>query len=366
MGNGRHRRCRVQRTRRNHPQESGAVNPRRSTMRTAGTVFLALSLLLAATNRTVSQSGDRTADLRRALEDGGARNVLLFIGDGMGDSEITLARNYTVGAAGRLAMDRLPFTGEYTTYAVKEGTPDIPDYVTDSAASGTGWATGVKTSNGRISTTAQLDRDLKTILEIAQERGYRTGDVTTAELTDATPAVLASHVASRSCQGPSDMATCPQDRKSAGGPGSIAEQLIAHHVDVLLGGGASRFDQPTEAGSTVAAVARTNGYHVIGTANELETATTPVLGLFAPGNMNVEWSGAEAIPYPSNIANPQTCTEAARPANEPSLAAMTTKAIALLDRPAGSTPGFLLQIEGASIDKQSHAANPCAQIGETL
>src|SRR5262245_33384843 len=225
-------------------------------MRNAATVFLAFLLLLATTNQTESQNGDRTADLRRALEDGGARNVLLFIGDGMGDSEITLARNYAVGAAGRLAMDRLPFTGEYTTYAVTESTPDIPDYVTDSAASGTGWATGVKTSNGRISTTAQTDRDVKTILEIAQERGYRTGDITTAELTDATPAVLAAHVAARSCQGPTDMLACPQDRKSAGGPGSIAEQMIAHRVDVLLGGGASRFAQPTEAGPTVAEVAR--------------------------------------------------------------------------------------------------------------
>jgi alkaline phosphatase/streptomycin-6-phosphatase len=336
-------------------------------MRQAATVLITcLVICFATTNQTASQTSDRTADIRSALEGGGARNVLLFIGDGMGDSEITLARNYAAGAAGRLAMDGLPFTGEYTTYAVKESEPNIPDYVTDSAASGTAWATGVKTSNGRISTSAQSDRDLKTILEIAQERGYRTGDVTTAELTDATPAVLAAHVANRSCQGPSDMTACPQDRKSAGGPGSIAEQMVAHHVDVLLGGGASRFAQSTEAGSTVAEVARTNGYHVIGTADELESATAPVLGLFATGNMNAEWSGAEAIPYPSNIANPQTCTETGRPSNEPSLAAMTTKTIALLDRPAASTPGFFLQIEGASIDKQSHAANPCGQIGETL
>jgi alkaline phosphatase len=145
----------------------------------------------------------------------------------MGDSEITAARNYSVGAAGRLAMDALPLTGEYTTYAVQEIDPTLADYVADSAASGTGWATGSKTSNGRISTTARTDQDLKTILEIARERGMRTGDVTTAELTDATPAVLASHVASRVCQGPGDMTACPQDKKSAGGQGSIAEQLIA-------------------------------------------------------------------------------------------------------------------------------------------
>jgi alkaline phosphatase len=338
----------------------------RAAMRSAKAIlFMFVALSLAWTNRTQTQNGDRTADVRRALEDGGARNVLVFIGDGMGDSEITLARNYEVGAAGRLAMDSLPFTGEYTTYAVKEDAPEIPDYVTDSAASGTGWSTGVKTSNGRISTSARTDRDLKTILEIARDRGYRTGDITTAELTDATPAVLGAHVANRSCQGPSDMAACPQDRKSAGGPGSIAEQLIAHHVDVLLGGGASRFAQATEEGPTVADAARTSGYQVVATASELESAKAPVLGLFASGNMSLEWNGAEALPYPSNVANPQTCTESVRPTNEPSLAAMTTKAITLLDRP-GTNAGFFLQVEGASIDKQSHAASPCTQIGETI
>jgi alkaline phosphatase len=76
---------------------------------------------------------------------------VLFIGDGMGDSEITIARNYQVGARGRLWMDTLPYTGEYTTYALQESIPSLIDYVTDSAASGTAWATGYKTSNGRIS-----------------------------------------------------------------------------------------------------------------------------------------------------------------------------------------------------------------------
>ena len=78
----------------------------------------------------------------------------MFLGDGMGDSEITIARNYQVGANGRLWMDTLPLTGEYTTYALQEAHPSLIDYVTDSAASGTGWATGFKTSNGRISSVA--------------------------------------------------------------------------------------------------------------------------------------------------------------------------------------------------------------------
>jgi alkaline phosphatase len=239
--------------------------------------------------------------------------------------------------------------------------------VPDSAATGTAWATGSKTSNGRISTTAGADRDLTTILEIAQQRGMRTGNITTAELTDATPAVLAAHVASRTCQGPGDMAACPQDLKSAGGLGSIAEQEIAHGVDVLMGGGAARFEQqPTEDGRTVVQDALRMGYRVIGATLGLDYATPGrrVLGLFATGNMATEWSGLEARPYPSNVNAPQVCREDNRPRGQPSLAQMTSKAIELLHRPSG--PGFFLQVEGASIDKQDHAANPCAQIGETI
>ena len=311
---------------------------------------------------------DRSDALKDAVRSGTARRVILFLGDGMGDSEITIARNYAVGAAGRLSMDSLPFTGAYTTYALQESDPSKPDYVTDSAASGSGWSTGQKTSNGRISTAPVTNAVRKTILEIAQERGLRTGDVTTAELTDATPAVLASHVSSRVCQGPTDMATCAKEKKSAGGLGSIAEQEIDHHVDVLLGGGYARFDQPTDAGPLVLQSAIAQGYRIVTSSAGLEYTERGrrVLGLFTPGNMTLEWSGIEALPYPSNAKNPQVCERDKRPATEPSLAEMTAAAIDLLDSNSPGDAGFFLQVEGASIDKQDHVANPCAQIGETI
>jgi len=332
------------------------------------TVGCLLLVAVAMRNRGVGgDDGDRTEAVRAALRGGTTRNVILFIGDGMGDSEITAARNYAVGPGGRLALDTLPLTGAYTTYSVDERNPELPDFVTDSAASGTAWATGHKTSNGRISTSPGDDRDLQTILELAQRRGYRTGNVTTAELTDATPAVLAAHVANRSCQGPADMERCPQDRKSAGGPGSIAEQLIDHGVDVLMGGGYARFDQTTDAGPIALRQAIAAGYRIVTAASGLEYAQPGrrLLGLFAPGNMTIEWRGDEALPYPSNVRTPQVCKEDQRPVNEPSLAEMTAKAIALLAT-TGDGPGFFLQVEGASIDKQDHAANPCGQIGETI
>jgi len=130
----------------------------------------------------------------------------MFLGDGMGDSEITIARNYEKGAAGRLSMDTLPLTGECTTYAVQRGTSSVPDYVADSAAAGTGWSTGHKTYNNAISVDPVTFAPLPTILERAQQAGFKTGNVTTAELTDATPAVLNSHNTSRGCQGPAAMA----------------------------------------------------------------------------------------------------------------------------------------------------------------
>ena len=315
-----------------------------------------------------ADDADRTETVRSAVRGGTARYVILFVGDGLGDSEITAARNYAVGPGGRLALDTLPLTGAYTTYSVLESDPAVPDFVPDSAATGTAWATGHKTSNGRIATSPGDDRDWPTILELAQQRGYRTGDVTTAELTDATPAVLAAHVAHRSCQGPADMDRCAQDRKSAGGPGSIAEQLIDHRVDVLMGGGYARFDQPTDAGPLVVQHAIAAGYRIVTAASGLEYVRPELqrrlLGLFAAGNMTVEWRGGEALPFPSNTAAPQTCQEDRRPTHEPSLAEMTAKAIELLSGAGGAT--FFLQVEGASIDKQDHAANPCAQIGETI
>ena len=84
--------------------------------------------LLCSTAAIASRTHeDRTTDVRRAVEGGTAKNVIMFLGDGMGDSEITIARNYAVGAAGRLNMDSLPLTGAYTTYAVKKGTLSVPD-----------------------------------------------------------------------------------------------------------------------------------------------------------------------------------------------------------------------------------------------
>ncbi len=331
----------------------------------------AVSLGLLATSVAGAwggSNGDRTSEIARSLNGGRARNVILFIGDGMGDSEITVARNYAQGAAGRLNLDTLPLTGAYTTYAVKSGTTNVPDYVTDSAASGTGWATGTKTYNNAISVDPVNKKPLRTVLERAQKAGYKTGNVTTAELTDATPAVLNSHVSLRACQGPADMATCPGESKPAG-LGSIAEQTVDHKVDVLMGGGKARFDQTTFNGKTVVQQAQDAGYQVATDKAGLDAASSNrrFLGVFAPSNMDLEWTGPLATPYPGPPATACTAPDPARPSTEPHLLDMTKKAIQLLEaKTRYARKGFFLQVEGASIDKQDHAANPCGQIGETI
>lgn len=331
--------------------------------------FVLMGSVVAYAGVSSASAGDKSESLKSEIENGYAKNVIFLLGDGMGDSEITIARNYEVGAAGRLNMDALPLTGATTTYSVQEADPSLPDYVTDSAAAATAWATGVKTSNGRISTTAGTDQDLKTIIEMAQENGLMTGLVSTAEITDATPAALASHVSSRGCQGPANMGSCPQDDKVAGGPGSIAEQLVDHRVNVILGGGKQRFDQTItagpDAGKTVLQSATDQGYAFVANANDLQGAsdTKMVLGLFSSGNMALEWNGLAAQSYPGS--GPQVCQEDQRPADQPSLEAMTTKAINILNKQSKGK-GFFLQVEGASIDKRDHASNPCQQIGETI
>jgi alkaline phosphatase/streptomycin-6-phosphatase len=165
----------------------------------------------------------------------------------------------------------------------------------------------------------------------------KVGDVSTAEITDATPAVLSSHISLRGCQGPADMAACPKETKAAGGLGSIAEQQVDHKIDVLLGGGRARFEQKITggpyAGKTVVDQAKAKGIQYVTDATGLKSANDgkPVLGLFHPSNMSLEWAGPTASLGKGNA--PAACKENQRPSNEPSLADMTTKAIKLL--PAG-------------------------------
>ncbi|WP_240183702.1 alkaline phosphatase [Leifsonia aquatica] len=346
----------------------------------AGGVLAAALLPTAALAATSDNGGaarnpdDSTAALRQSIVNGPAKNVILLIGDGMGDSEITVARNYQYGAAGMLpGIDALPLTGQYTTYSLYKDGPNKgkPDYVPDSAATGTAWATGTKTYDNAVS----VDIDGKpqaTLLELARANGLRTGNVSTAEIQDATPAVQVAHVGARSCYGP-DSASCGTDALEAGGLGSISEQLLDARADVTLGGGSTSFGQKAKAGAwkdqTLVDQAKDRGYQVVGDAAGLAAVTAadqqkPLLGLFTPGNFPTRYAATTATVGGADAA-PVTCQpNADRLAPELSLASLTNKAISLLDTKTSS--GFFLQVEGASIDKRDHSADACGQIGETV
>ncbi|HWM63929.1 MAG TPA: alkaline phosphatase [Solirubrobacterales bacterium] len=348
-------------------------------------LFAALALVAIAAASAVAgahqgwndDGDDNSREIKRLIDSDKPENVILLIGDGMGDSEITLARYYGKGAEGTLNMETLPFAGELITYGLSAGPGPTypPNYVPDSAPTATAWSTGKKTIDARLSQGPSSAENVpgsnagfKTTFEYADKRGMRVGNVSTAEITDATPAAPSSHISQRACQGPNDTRNlCPSEAKGAKGLGSIAEQQVDHLLDVNLGGGRNRYLQTLDGSTdTVIDYAQDKGYRYVQSAIELDGITSlsngPVLGLFTPSNMTTEFKPLVAAPTPGAGSPDFRCDETNRPANEPSLAAMTDKAIDLLE----NRKGFFLQVEGASIDKRDHASDVCGQIGENL
>ena len=350
---------------------------RRKTLVAAAGALAVGGLAIGSAVQAVSPgfTDDRSATLAKAISPDKPRNVILLIGDGTDDSIITAARNYELGAKGRFALDELPFTGAMTTFGLKTGTNpnDYPiNYVSDSAPTASGWSTGKKTVDSRISqgpsaSDTEPGTDYDTVLEKYKAAGKRTGNVSTAEITDATPAAAGSHINLRECQGPANMAKCGYAKKSAvpAGKGSIAEQLVDNKIDVLLGGGAARYEQATDAGPSVLSYAQAKyGYQPIDNKTALDGVTSldkgPILGLFASGNMLPRYEPLVATT--AGAGGPTTTCTAAKRGTQPTLADMTDKAIQLLD----NDKGFFLQVESAMVDKQEHASDICGAIGDVL
>ena len=319
------------------------------------------------------------------------RQLILIIGDGMDEQQVTIARNYLKGAAGQLLLDQMPLRGASQILTIEDKVGGKPVYVADSANTATSMATGVITSRGRIATSAGDDRDLSTIVELAQAAGYRSGIVTTASVTDATPAAFAAHINFRLCENPDNMVDityhdiplgdCSQDLKANGGRGSIAEQLAESQVDVILGGGSKHFVPMAEGQSrTVAQVAQDSGFQLLSSKAELLAAPPGkrLLGTFSESTMPVRLQGeggreAEepepsllnyVHPYLGDVTMPEPmdCEPNPEFAAMPTLQQMTDAALQHLSR--DNDRGFFLMIESASIDKQSHERKPCGSIGE--
>ncbi|MBE9537566.1 MAG: alkaline phosphatase, partial [Proteobacteria bacterium] len=213
-----------------------------------------------------------------------ARHVILIIGDGMDDQQITIARNYLAGAGGRLLLDDMPLRSTSQVMTIEDKIGGKPIYVADSANTATTMASGVITSRGRIATTAGDNQPIRTIVEMAEAAGYKTGIVSTASVTDATPASFAAHISLRLCENPETMlditykdiylGNCLSERKAEGGLGSIAEQLASSDLDVILGGGMKHFSMAVEGGTvSVADTAVDNGFQLLTSRAELASAS---------------------------------------------------------------------------------------------
>ncbi len=384
----------------------------------------ALAAPALAADTTYSPNGKSVAELAQhggaqriaAIGNKKAKNVVLFLGDGMGDSEITVARDYLKGANGHFdgldavgqpsALDDVQAgTGQYTTFSVGNGSKDSAvgkdgdgklvanpnpgklTPVTDSSASGSAWATGTKTYNNAVDVDIYGNPQLN-LFELAKAAGKATGNVTTAEIQDATPAVLESHSSERACYGPQGKTDGTSNNaskqclinqlKENGGIGSISEQLLDTRADVTIGGGSKYFRQTVQGGEykgkTVWEQAKEMGFQTVendpAAMNALQYKDgQPVLALMSDGNMPTKFNPSKATAKdPAKDANPTVCTPNADWLGNQgsSLKDMTKKALDLLnDNPNGQKNGFFLQVEGASIDKQDHAGNACGQIGET-
>lgn len=384
----------------------------------------ALAAPALAADTTYSPNGKPVAELAKhggaqriaTIGNKNAKNVILFLGDGMGDSEITVARDYLKGANGHFdgldavgqpsALDDVQAgTGQYTTFSVGNGSKDSAvgkdgdgklvanpnpgklTPVTDSSASGSAWATGTKTYNNAVDVDIYGNPQLN-LFELAKAAGKATGNVTTAEIQDATPAVLESHSSERACYGPQGKTDGTSNNaskqclinqlKENGGIGSISEQLLDTRADVTIGGGSKYFRQTVQGGEykgkTVWEQAKEMGFQTVendpAAMNALQYKDgQPVLALMSDGNMPTKFNPSKATAKdPAKDANPTVCTPNADWLGNQgsSLKDMTKKALDLLnDNPNGQKNGFFLQVEGASIDKQDHAGNACGQIGET-
>lgn len=300
-----------------------------------------------------------------------AKNVILFVGDGMGISTVTAARilaGQLRGESGEenlLSFETFPYVALSKTYSTNQQTAD-------SAPTMSAIVTGIKTGDRLISVNQHVVRGdhrtvagnlATTILELAEQHGLATGVVTTTRLTHATPAACYAHTADRDWEADADL---PAEARAADFP-DIARQLIefpyGNGVEVALGGGRGKFlpnttDDPEETGKkgerldgrnlTAEWLAKPRSAYVWNKAqfDAIDpTAVDHLLGLFDYSHMEYETDrGSDA-------------------AGEPSLSEMTDKAIDILSRQG---KGFFLHVEGGRIDHAHHAGNAYRALTETI
>ncbi len=264
------------------------------------------------------------------------KNIVVLLYDGAGSTHTTLSRWYK-GAP--LAMDSMYLTG-FRSYGADS-------MITDSAPAATAFACGHKASDKQLGVLpdsvtmpgvpAPMDetrgRPVASVLEAARLTGRSTGLVSTSNIQHASPAGYSAHWPDRSNYN------------------EIGEQQVYQWVDVVLGAGkpwllpASGGGKRTD-GQNLVDVLKARGYGFVETRTELEAFSgRRVWGMFADNDMRYEMDRAAFSP------------------SQPSLAEMTSKAIATLRQ---NPEGFFLFVEGSKVDWASHANDPIGVISDLL
>jgi len=305
------------------------------------------------------------AELRKA------KNVILFVGDGMGVSTVTAARILEGQMAGRDGeFNRLQF--EKFNNIAHSVTASANQQTSDSAPTATAMVAGIKANDGAISVEQGISRteksaevtaahSVKTILERAEERGMSTGVVTTARFTHATPAVNYAHISNRDWEADSNLPAGATVK-------DIARQLLefpyGDGLEVALGGGRSYFmpnniadpEYPTQKGRradgrdlTLEWTSQYNNSDYVWNKAQFDAvnpaSTDHLLGLFERSHMRYEADRAQDA------------------AGEPSLTEMTEKAIKILEK---NRKGYYLMVEAGRIDHAHHAGNAYRALTDTV
>jgi alkaline phosphatase len=239
------------------------------------------------------------------------KNIILMIGDGMGTAQL-----YTcITAKGdNCNIARFPVSGFVKTYSAD-------NYITDSGAGATAYATGHKTNNGYISVSPQGEK-LQTILETAELKGLASGLVATSTITHATPAGFISHTSNR------------------GNMEDIAYDFLKTDIDVFIGGGYNNFAIRKDSLNLIDSL-RSHGYFVARDLKDIDLPTVKKLAaLLADGHMPRMSAGRGNM-----------------------LPDATEMAIKMLKR---NKKGFFLMVEGSQIDWGGHDNNLDYVIEETV
>ena len=318
----------------------------------------------AKTNQWFNQGKSRVdaaLETEEVLTKGSAKNVILFVGDGMGVSTVTAARIFAgqkEGATGeeyQLSFDKFPVAGFAKTYNINQQTPD-------SAGTMTAMVSGVKTKAGvigypdsalRADCNSAKGNELVTAVELAEMAGMSTGVVSTARITHATPAATYAKSPERNWERDDSLT----DEAKNNGCKDIATQLVEFSsgdgIDVVMGGGRRHFIPNTVTDEEGKTGKRTDGVNLIDSWKAKYAvgnyvydqagfdalgadSATKVLGLFNSSHMEYEADRANDV------------------AGEPSLSEMTSKSIDILSK---NDKGFFLTVESGRIDHGHHAGN---------